>query len=165
MRNTCYLVSHPSFISLYRCHSDPLISHRHHFCWTVNALCNVKALLTNGILWLGELAEEPEEVFTTEWALDTYSILHVTYHGCRERQEHCIFGILLQMVPGLETQLMEGDKDEVIHVAELVSVMVLFDVCPFNILTGWTWSTSFRKVCQPLDWMTQRVSKELCSTG
>ena len=29
------------------------------------------------------------------------------------------------MVPGLETQLMEGDEDEVIHVAELVSMIFL----------------------------------------
>ena len=45
--------------------------------------------------------------------------------NCGERQEHCVFGILLQMVPGLETQLMEGDEDEVIHVAELVSMIFL----------------------------------------
>jgi hypothetical protein len=29
-------------------------------------MCNVQALLTNGLLRIGELAEEPEEVFTNE---------------------------------------------------------------------------------------------------
>jgi hypothetical protein len=33
---------------------------------TVHALCSVHALLTNGILRLGELADEPEESFTAE---------------------------------------------------------------------------------------------------
>ena len=33
---------------------------------TVHALCNVQNLLTNGLLCLGELAEEPNEAFTFE---------------------------------------------------------------------------------------------------
>ena len=32
----------------------------------------IKALLTNGILGLGELAEEPEEAFTAEGTLNKY---------------------------------------------------------------------------------------------
>jgi hypothetical protein len=52
---------------LVRCISDPLISHGRHFRRTVHALCNVQALLTNGLLRLGEQADEPDESFTTEW--------------------------------------------------------------------------------------------------
>ena len=37
-----------------------------HFCCTVHTFTNIKALITNGILHLGELANEPEELFTTE---------------------------------------------------------------------------------------------------
>jgi hypothetical protein len=49
-----------------RCIADPLIHHGRHFGRTVHALCNVQALLTNGLLRLGELAAEPEESFTYE---------------------------------------------------------------------------------------------------
>jgi len=48
------------------CHSDPLVSHGRHFGCTIHALCNIQTLLTNGLLRLGELAEEPEEAFTYE---------------------------------------------------------------------------------------------------
>lgn len=37
-----------------------------------------------------------------------------------------MFGILLQMVPGLESRLMNGDEDEVVHVADMVSLKVVF---------------------------------------
>ena len=49
------------------CIADPLIGHGHHFRHTVHALCNVRALLTNGILRLGEQADELEEAFTAEY--------------------------------------------------------------------------------------------------
>ena len=48
------------------CLTDPLISHGRHFGQTVHALCNVKALITNSLLCLGELVDEPEETFTLE---------------------------------------------------------------------------------------------------
>ena len=49
-----------------RCVSDPLVHHGHHFGRTLHAMTNVKALLTNGVLRLGELAEQAEETFTAE---------------------------------------------------------------------------------------------------
>lgn len=48
------------------CISDPLVHHGRHFGRTVHALCCVNALITNGILRLGELVDEPEENFTLE---------------------------------------------------------------------------------------------------
>ena len=44
--------------------TDPLVSYSWHFGHTIHTLANVKVLVTNGILHLGELAEEPEENFT-----------------------------------------------------------------------------------------------------
>ncbi|KAH7919885.1 hypothetical protein BV22DRAFT_1050765 [Leucogyrophana mollusca] len=85
------------------CHADPLVHHGRHFGRTVHALCNVQALITNGILRLGELADEPEETFTAE-----------------ERREHRVFRSLLQMVPGLEERLMTGEAEDAVTVAELV---------------------------------------------
>lgn len=58
---------------IYSSTADPLVSYGRHFGRTVHALANVKSLITNGILRLGELAEEPEESFTTE-----YVHVHVT---------------------------------------------------------------------------------------
>jgi hypothetical protein len=48
------------------CHSDPLVSQGRHFGRTVHALCNVRTILTNGLLRLGELADEPDETFSLE---------------------------------------------------------------------------------------------------
>ena len=48
------------------CVSDPLVHHGRHFGRTLHAMTNVKALLTNGLLRLGELAEQPDESFTAE---------------------------------------------------------------------------------------------------
>ncbi|KAH7903572.1 hypothetical protein BJ138DRAFT_1138709 [Hygrophoropsis aurantiaca] len=93
--------AYPEFYT--RCHSDPLVHHGRHFGRTVHALCNVQALITNGILHLGELAEEPEESFTAE-----------------ERREHRVFRSLLQMVPGLEERLMTGEAEDAVAIAELV---------------------------------------------
>ncbi|KIM89596.1 hypothetical protein PILCRDRAFT_60503 [Piloderma croceum F 1598] len=85
------------------CGTDPLVHHGRHFGRTVHALCTVGALINNGILRMGELADNPDEIFTHE-----------------ERREHRIFCILLQMVPGLEERLMEGFNEDVAHIADLV---------------------------------------------
>ncbi|THH09854.1 hypothetical protein EW146_g8559 [Bondarzewia mesenterica] len=57
----------------------------------------------NRILRLSELAEEPEETFTSE-----------------QRREHCIFQTLLQMVLRLEERLMEGSDEDIVGIAELI---------------------------------------------
>ena len=52
--------------------ADPLVSHGRHFRRTVHALCNVQALITNGLLRMGEQADEPEESFSAEWVCDLF---------------------------------------------------------------------------------------------
>lgn len=47
--------------------SDPLVHYGRHFGRTIHALCSVNALLTNGILRMGELADQPDETFTHEY--------------------------------------------------------------------------------------------------
>ncbi|KAG2752866.1 hypothetical protein P692DRAFT_201838181 [Suillus brevipes Sb2] len=84
--------------------ADPLVHYGHHFGRTIHALCNFQALLTNGILRMGELAEIPEENFTAE-----------------ERREHRVFQELLKSVAGLEERLMQGGDEEVDVVAELLT--------------------------------------------
>lgn len=42
---------------------------------------------------------------------------------CRQRREHTVFGILLQMVPGFEDRLMQGTDEDVVLIADLVRTM------------------------------------------
>jgi hypothetical protein len=109
--------------SLTRSTGDPLIHHGRHFGRTVHALCNVQALLTNGLLRIGELAGEPEESFTHE-CVNSYMICDCTSpHPStrhRQRREHRVFETLLQIVPGLEDRLLAGDEEGVVHIAEMV---------------------------------------------
>ncbi|KAG2156444.1 uncharacterized protein EDB93DRAFT_1238791 [Suillus bovinus] len=81
--------------------TDPLVHYGRHFGRTVHALCNFQALLTNGILRMGELADTPEENFTAD--------------------EHRVFQELLKSVAGLEERLMQGEDDEVDLVADLLT--------------------------------------------
>ncbi|KIM80244.1 hypothetical protein PILCRDRAFT_89794 [Piloderma croceum F 1598] len=66
-------------------------------------LCNVQALIRNGLLWMGKQVDEPEESFTAEQRT------------------------LLQMVPGLEECLIEGSDDEAVMVAELGVLSAILD--------------------------------------
>ncbi|KJA13822.1 hypothetical protein HYPSUDRAFT_124882, partial [Hypholoma sublateritium FD-334 SS-4] len=65
--------------------TDPLVHHGRHFGRSIHALCNVHALVNNGIIRAGERSEEPEDAFTPQ-----------------ERREHLIFLQLLKSVPSLE---------------------------------------------------------------
>ena len=51
--------------------SDPLVHHGRHFGRTVHAMCSVQALITNGILRIGqdELEEVSDESLTAEFVL------------------------------------------------------------------------------------------------
>jgi len=85
------------------CGTDPLVHYGRHFGRTVHAFCTVPALLNNGILRMGELADKPDDAFTHE-----------------ERREHRIFQLLLKMIPGLEERLMEGSNEDITHIGELI---------------------------------------------
>ena len=127
--------------------TDPLVSYGQHFGHTIHTLANVKVLVTNSILHLGELAEEPEENFTIEWVwklLGKKTISH-DWFCFRQRREHCVFQQLLQMVPGLEERIMSGNDGQIMEVAEHVCQVhrnsCLIVLIPF----------SFRKVCWVLE--------------
>ncbi|KIM74367.1 hypothetical protein PILCRDRAFT_14512 [Piloderma croceum F 1598] len=85
------------------CGTNPLIHHGRHFGRTVHALCSLGALLTNGLLRMGEFADLAEAEFTQE-----------------ERQEHRVFQQLLELIPGLENRLMDGSDENILHIAELI---------------------------------------------
>jgi hypothetical protein len=39
----------------------------------------------------------------------------------RQRREHGVFRVLLQMVPGLEDRLIEGSEEDIMSIAVMVS--------------------------------------------
>ncbi|KJA26432.1 hypothetical protein HYPSUDRAFT_133249 [Hypholoma sublateritium FD-334 SS-4] len=78
--------------------TDPLVHHGRHFGRSIHALCNVHALINNGIIRTGERSEEPEEAFTTQ-----------------ERKEHKVFLSLLRCVPGLEERIMTAESEEEVY--------------------------------------------------
>ncbi|KAF8221314.1 hypothetical protein L208DRAFT_1328528 [Tricholoma matsutake] len=49
-----------------RCASDPFVHYGRHFSQTVHAMCSIQALLTNGIVRMGEEGEVVEESLTPE---------------------------------------------------------------------------------------------------
>ncbi|RDB22948.1 hypothetical protein Hypma_009802 [Hypsizygus marmoreus] len=100
--NLCYNPP-PSIDPGIRCIADPLIHHGRHFGWTIHAMCNVQALITNGLLRLGELAAVPDESFTAE-----------------ERRQFRVFRALLQMIPCIEERIINGDDGEPAHVADMI---------------------------------------------
>lgn len=47
------------------------------------------------------------------------------HYTCRQRREHSVFNVLLQMVVGLEDRLMEGTEDDASAIATMVSWLTL----------------------------------------
>lgn len=89
--------------------------------------------LTNGVLRMRELADAPEESFTTAKCVYCLASIPLFLITCtylrRENCEHRVFATLLQMVPGLEGRLIEGSDDDLTMIAEMVSLIgVLPDV-------------------------------------
>jgi len=72
---------------------------------------------------MGELAEEPEEVFTYEYVAFAHPFLLFCQilHYRRQRREHRVFDALLQMIPGLEDRLINGSEEDVGAISESVS--------------------------------------------
>ena len=54
------------YFLLFRRTTVPLVHHGRHFGRSIHALCNVHALINNGIIRMGERSEEPEESFTAQ---------------------------------------------------------------------------------------------------
>jgi hypothetical protein len=142
-------------IDYYRCLSDPLISHGRHFGRTVHALCNVQTLLTNGLVRMDELADEPEETSTSEY-VDHFEVRSATSPTVislsRQKHERHIFEALLNMVPGLKERLTEATEDEVAFVAEMVSYECH---APATILCSMFWS--YKRACLVPSQTTQKV--------
>lgn len=71
-RQTCHRAGSISFLrqlippAFDRRSTDPLVHNGRHFGRSIHALCNIHALINNGIIRMGERADEPDEAFTAQ---------------------------------------------------------------------------------------------------
>ena len=101
--------------------ADPLVHHGWHFGCTVHALCNIHALLTDGVLCMVELADWTDKSFTAELICSPTVLSFNDWMLARERQEHKVYLTLMQSIPGLEKRLLTGSNEELIlHHAPLI---------------------------------------------
>lgn len=49
-----------------------------------------------------------------------YGALILILSNYRQRRKHCVFSMLLQMVPGTENWLMNGEDEDMVSIAEIV---------------------------------------------
>lgn len=101
------------------CTSDPLVSYGRHFGRTVYALCDVHKLLTNGILGLRSPSEEPLSS-TPGYVYGASFWTAFVNWSLKQRREHGVFKVLLQIIPSLETRLIDGSDDDVGTIAKMV---------------------------------------------
>ena len=78
-------------------------------------MCNVRSLITNGILRV----QESEGVDVLEETLTSEYVFGI--HRCRARTEHRIFQKLLAMVPNLLERVVESEA-ELVVIAESVRI-------------------------------------------
>jgi hypothetical protein len=91
----------------------------------------VSTLLNNGLLRNGELADKPDDAFTDGYIYIFFLQFQYISNAdglFRERREHRIFNILLQMIPGILERLMEASAEEIVHIGELVSCNLILDL-------------------------------------
>jgi hypothetical protein len=101
--------------------TDPLVHHGRHFGRTVHALCTISALLNNGLLRMREHVDQPDDAFADEYVFRPVNYIKDFNRLTREHREHRVFDHLLHMIPGLRERLMEASTEEIVHIGELVS--------------------------------------------
>ena len=87
-------------------------------------MCNVRSLITNGVLRLQESDDGDvlEETLTSEYVfMFNLFVSGIDFLLCRARTEHRIFQKLLAMVPNLLDQVVESEA-ELLVIAESVCV-------------------------------------------
>lgn len=99
---------------------DPLVHHGRHFGRAVHAFCNVQTLITNGIQAMSD--DVPGDRLTATCVTNSHSsdAFNIT---CSERKENAVFRELLRIVPGIADRIVESSEDEVIAIADLVSLV------------------------------------------
>ena len=127
--------------------------------WTVHVLCNVQAIMTNGLLQLGKLADEPKESFTAQWDIYTShlvisNVIIVVPCFNRQRCRHLVFNTFLQMIPGLKELILIGKQPKVIEIAEMVPFTPCSYQHHFSLLPL---TFCYKRELLVLDMMTQKA--------
>ena len=102
-------------------------------------MCNVRALVTGGILRMSMEEPTPEESLTSECAPHLYFVRHPELTTCvlvfhpfhRARAQHQVFQKLLEIVPHLQDRLMEASEEGCIQIADLVRFFSLSNSARF----------------------------------
>jgi len=68
-----------------------------------------------------ELAETDADAFSQEYVV-LLSYAATLIYLLREQREHRVFQQLLHTVPGLEERILNGFDEEIVHIADLVSI-------------------------------------------
>jgi hypothetical protein len=87
-------------------------------------MCNVRSLITNGVLRVQESdgGDVVEETLTSEYVfMSNLFVSGIHFLLCRARTEHRIFQKLLTMVPNLLERVVESEA-ELVVIAESVSI-------------------------------------------
>ena len=58
-----------------------------------------------------------------------WTVHHLTCFHARQRREHQVFSVLLQMVPNIEVRLMEGTDQDVASIANMVYLPLFLLFC------------------------------------
>ena len=84
-------------------------------------MCNMQALVTNGLLRMAEDGEIAEETLTFKFNLSSLSLVYLWADiEFSERKEHQVFEKLLQMMPHLTERLMAASDEEAMTMADFV---------------------------------------------
>jgi hypothetical protein len=109
-------------------------------------------------VWVSWQISQTSPLQLSTWYLGHNSIAPTSLPS-RERHKHRVFEALLQMVPSLQEQLLEGGKDNVVMIVEMVHPSN--PCCDAHIHSY----RSYKKVHRVLDLMTPRVWKVWSWTG
>ena len=92
----------------------------------------------------------------------------LTSSPSRERREHRVFEALIQAVPGLQEQLLEGGEDDVVVIAEMVCLLLIRTVMLIFTATGVTkrcikcsiwWHQRFERSRPGLDYASGSITQ------
>lgn len=84
----------------------------------------------NGLLRLGELADELVESFSSEYTL-LFTVLILAKgaecgYSSGTGASFALFDVLLKLVPGLEERIVKGFDDETTRIGELVTFVYIY---------------------------------------
>jgi hypothetical protein len=75
-----------------------------------------------------EFVDQPNDAFTDEYVFRQVKYIKDFDRLTREHREHGVFDHLLHMIPGLRERLMDASTEEIVHIGELVSRILYYQL-------------------------------------